>query len=100
MFDGQKYVTCGVNSSVDPNIQLFIWNLIENLKSKIQLDYLQVFELSKIIYLGKPAQKLTHSQEIPYHTQEYILSNDEPVDQKIYIIDDYTHSTMLLAEEY
>ena len=100
MFDGQRYVTAGVSSSVDPNVQLFILNLIEELKGKIQLDYLQVFELSKIVILGRFVQKIVHSQEIPHHRQEYIINTIDPIDEKVFVIDDGPCSTMLLSHEY
>lgn len=100
MFEGKRYITAGVSSTIDPSVQLFIWNLIEKLKSKIQLDYLQVFELSKIVHSGRFAQNLVHSQEIPHHRQEHFLNNIEPIDVKIYAIDDGMHCTMLLSNEY
>lgn len=100
MFNNKRYVTAGVNSTIDPSVQLFIWNLIEVLKSKIQVDYLQIFELSKIVRSDGSAQMIVHIQEIPHHRQEYILSNTETVDRKIYAIDDGMHCTMLLSEEY
>lgn len=100
MFDGQRYVTARVNSSIAPNVQLFIWNLIEDLKGKIKLDYLQVFELTKLLLLGRFVQRIVHSQEIPYHRQVYIINTFNPVDAKVYVISEGLHTTMLLAEEY
>ena len=45
-------------------------------------------------------QHITHSQEqLPYH-QELDVPCSDAVDAKIFVIDDTTHSTMLLAEEY
>ena len=60
-------------------------------------DYLQVFELN--IEDGK--QKVIHAQEVPEYKAEYLFSIDTPLFcGKIFVIDDETHSTMLLAEEY
>jgi hypothetical protein len=100
MFNNKRYITAGINSTIDPKIQLIIWNLIENLKSTMHLDYLQVFELSKAQRSGITLQKLVHSQEIPEYRQEYILTDVEALDEKIFVIDDETHCTLLLAEEY
>ncbi|MDF2800375.1 MAG: hypothetical protein K0S61_278 [Anaerocolumna sp.] len=100
MFNSKRYITAGVNSSIDPKIQITIWNLIENLKSKLSLDYLQVFELSKVQQSGITLQRLVHIQKIPNYRQEYILTDVEASDEKIFVIDDQTHSTMLLAQEY
>lgn len=100
MFDGKRYGTAGINATVDHGIQLFIWNIIEELKSRTQLDYLQVFDLTKVLLFGRFVQKIVHSQEIPHHRQEYIINTINPVDAKIYVIDDEAYSTMILAEEY
>lgn len=31
---------------------------------------------------------------------EYLIPSEAPITQKVYVIDDGDHSTMLLAEEY
>ena len=59
-------------------------------------DYFQVFEL-------KPAgnlQSITHTSEKPEYRMEYLIPTDSPITEKLYIIDDGDHSTMLLASEY
>jgi len=46
-------------------------------------------------------QKIVHSQEQPQYKKEYSFKCPTlPIDAKIFVIDDNTHSTMLLAEEY
>ena len=46
-------------------------------------------------------QKITHTQEEPEYRMEYLISSDAPIFVgKIFVIDDETHVTMLLAEEY
>ena len=93
MFENQRYITRGVSQKVDLPLQLFMWQCIEELD--VPKDYLQVFELSA--ENGK--QKIKHIQEEPEYRQEYLI--DAPVFiGKIFVIDDETHSTMLLAEEY
>ena len=59
-------------------------------------DYLQVFSLSE----HNSRQRIVHSQESPEYNREYFFENDSPVTEKIFVIDDGTHSTMLLANEY
>ena len=41
-----------------------------------------------------------HEQEQPTYRYELDVPCDDAVDAKVFIIDDLTHSTMLLAEEY
>ena len=41
-----------------------------------------------------------HSQEEPAYERTFTFPTDEPITAKIFVIDDETHSTMLLAEEY
>ena len=60
------------------------------------LDYLQVFELKPVGCL----QSITHISEEPEYHMEYLLPMDTPIADKVYIIDDGDHSTMLLANEY
>lgn len=102
MFDGQKYTTNGISNKVPMATQLIMWTMVENLKTKISsLDYLQVFELSiKFDSAGKPEQHIKHFQECPPHETEFTIKSDMPVEERIYIIDDKTHVTMLLASEY
>jgi len=45
-------------------------------------------------------QKITHTQEVPEYKKEYIFNTGTVITAKIFVIDDKTHSTMLLAEEY
>ncbi len=92
MFDKEKYVTSGVDSTVPPFLQYFMWNAIDTMDVP-EKDYLQIFKLS--------SQHIIHSQEQPPYCRKYsIMSSSTPLKAKIYVIDDYTHSTMLLAEEY
>ena len=96
MFQNQKFITKGVSENISLLLQLFLWHLIEEMPPP--KDYLQVFRLT--IEDGK--QKIIHSQEVPWHKREYLLEmTDAPIFiGKIFVIDDDTHSTMLLAEEY
>ena len=100
MFENPKYITRGIAHEIPAEIQLGLWNMIENLKKNntIGLDYLQVFRLSNKD--GK--QKIIHIQEEPeYHSEIVVAFSCPPVDnKKVFVIDDGAHSTMMLAEEY
>ena len=45
-------------------------------------------------------QHIVYEQEQPPYRYELDVSCDDAVDTKVFVIDDLTHSTMLLAEEY
>lgn len=102
MFENQKYMTNGVLHKIPLEAQMIIWAMIEDLKTKIKtVDYLQIFELTvKNDDTGKPTQQVKHFQERPPYKVEIIVSCGASVNEKIYVIDDETHSTMLLASEY
>ena len=92
-FKNKRFITTGVDSDVSPLLQLFMWHCIDAMPPP--KDYLQIFELSA--ENGKV--RIKHIQEETGYRQEYLI--DAPVlVGKIFVIDDETHSTMLLAEEY
>lgn len=62
----------------------------------VDKDYLQVFSLS--VENGK--QRIIHAQEIPEYSKEYVFNTGTSITDKVFVIDDKTHSTMLLANEY
>ena len=94
MFDNNRYLTCGVDSLIPLDLQLFLWDCVERMPAP--KDYLQVFELSA----AGPMQSITHSSEEPEYHMTYLIPSDAPITETLYIIDDGDHSTMLLAEEY
>lgn len=72
-----------------------MWKMIYDLE--IPRDYLQVFQLS----VKDGQQMIVHSQEVPAYKKEYlIVTAIELITAKIFVIDDETAVTMLLAEEY
>ena len=102
MFDNvSRYITRGVGNRIPLDIQIFIWQLIEDLKDTVgKVDYLQVFDIS-IADKTEETVRIIHSQEVPQYKKIWIVKASEPCDnEKIFVIDDDTHSTMLLAEEY
>ena len=57
VFDNSRYLTCGVDSTIPLELQLFLWECVERMPAP--KDYLQVFELSA----AGPMQAITHSSE-------------------------------------
>ena len=102
MFDkNSRYITSGIQHRIPLELQLFLWDCIETLKEQEkELDYLQIFELSKERDYGVFYQKIEHRQEVPEFNKTYKLFSQQIVNAKIFVIDDEDHSTMLLAEEY
>ena len=94
MFDNSRYLTCGVDSTIPIELQLFLWECVERMPAP--KDYLQVFELSS----SGSMQSIVHSSEEPEYRKVYMITSDTPITEKLYIIDDGDHSTMLLASEY
>lgn len=92
-FRSQRFLTRGVASSIPLPLQLTMWGMIEQIPTP---DYLQIFTLT-----GKDGeQSILHEQEEPVYCRKVLLPYPYPVNAKVYVIDDDTHCTMLLAEEY
>ena len=51
-------------------------------------------------YQNATGQHIVHKQEQPPYRYELDVPCDDAVSAKVFVIDDLTHSTMLLAEEY
>ena len=90
-FKNKRFVTKGIADKVPLCLQLFMWMCIDVLPC--EKDYLQVFEFTEA--------GVTHSQEEPEYIQEYLAGGDAPIFiGKVFVIDDGSYLTMLLAEEY
>ncbi|MBF0546515.1 MAG: hypothetical protein HQM08_18865 [Candidatus Riflebacteria bacterium] len=101
-FTGKRYMTCGVHQEVDLVLQMYLWKLVDDLL-RLQpnsVDYLQIFELLPEEKNGILLQKIVHRQEVPPYSKIHQIFILQPIQQKIYIIDDIEHVTMLLSEEY
>ena len=97
MFEKNKgrYLTGGVSAEIPTELQIFMWSAIDRMPEP--KDYLQVFRLT----VENGLQVIHHSSEQPEFEMTYILAAaDTKITQKIYVIDDGEHCTMLLAEEY
>ena len=99
MFDKDKYLTAGVDANIPLIAQLFMWDMIETARSKIKLDYLQIFKLKPAKVDSAVVQVVEHSQEVPVFHQTAAFPCDAPITAKVWVIDDETHCTMLLPEE-
>ena len=95
MFQNNRYLTRGVSERIPLELQLLMWNALNAIPEP--KDYFQVFRLSVL----NGIQCIEHEQEEPPFKRKYLLPMIEnPITEKVYIIDDGDHSTMLLAEEY
>lgn len=97
-FNNDKYITAGIQNSIDEKIQMLLWELIGRLGE--DRDYLQVFDISVVSGKNKNQLKIVHKQEEPQYIKTYYILDEQFINAKIFVIDDETHSTMLLAEEY
>lgn len=99
MFDNPRYLTRGVNTNISLFLQTLLWDMIDEMQ--IKKDYLQVFKLIPVEIGGETVLKIVHTQEKPSYERTVILSRlTQPIQGKIFVIDDGNHSTMMLAEEF
>ena len=99
----QRYMTTRIEQELDKSFIAYIWELIEEEKKHVKLDYLQVMKLTKEIDIdGKiMMQRIVHSQEQSPYQQVYFISVDEKlIEGKIFLIDELDYCVMLFAEEY
>lgn len=90
-------MTRGFQDTIPLDLQITIFQLIDELKTKSKMDYLQVFELQTE---GKYIQKLEHRMEQPEYKKIYRFVFTKPTTAKVFVIDDGDHTTAMLAEEY
>lgn len=94
MFTNKRYLSRGVDDTIPIELQLFMWACIDQLPEP--RDYLQIFDLEQV----GDMQSITHRSEQPEYHKVYLFPSEKPITEKIYVIDDSTHSTMILASEY
>ena len=95
MFDDQKFLTRGVMAEIPLWLTNLMWHMVLTMEVE-EKDSLQVFTLTKTA----TGQHIVHEQEQPPYRYELDMPYDDAVNAKVFVIDDLTHSTMLLAEEY
>ena len=95
-----RYITRGANEKLDLRLQLILWSMIDKFNEDgKELDYLQVFKVRKC----KEGIVIEHSQEVPEYKEKYVIALDDiEINEsiKVFFIDDYKYSTMMLAREY
>src|SRR5690625_1171861 len=95
----KRYMTRTIDEIVHAEIQMILWNLIEEQgKAEKELDYLQVFELE----ISDGRQRIVHRQEVPERKYEwvYTLQYTNPIDQTSWCMDSEEYQMMLLPNEY
>lgn len=95
MFNNQKYLTRGVEREIPSWLVNLIWCMVMTMEVP-KKDCLQVFTLTKTA----TGQHIVHEQEQPPYRYELDVECPNAVDAKVFVIDDRTYSTMLLADEY
>ena len=95
MFENQKFLTHGITAQLPLWMINMLWLMILTMEVS-EKDYLQVFKLTKT----PTGQHIVHEQEQPPYRYEFDVPCDNEANAKVFVIDDLTHSTMLLAEEY
>ena len=100
MFQNDRYITRGIQTEIPVFTTILLWEMIEAARQETTLDYLQVFRLYPAYEKGESMQKIVHTQEQPPYQKTVCFPCEHPVQAKIFCIDDETHSTMLLADEY
>ncbi len=106
MFESKakRYVTRGISERVPLHIQFLCWHLIDEAvkKKDMEIDYLQIFEFKR----SSNQEKITviHRQEQPEFKRNVEVAITSDLlgfkELKLWVIDDTTHQTMLLPEEY
>ena len=102
MFTIKRYATRGIANEIGLELQLILWAMIDNRKNKgIEVDYLQVFELSIARKGGVYVQKVLHKQECPPVSDRYYLPMIEtPIKMTIWAMDNEEYCTMLLQKHF
>ena len=95
MFENQKFLTWSVENEIPSWLINLMWHMVLTIEVEGK-DYLQVFTLTKT----STSQHIVHEQEQPPYRYELDVPCDDAVNAKVFVVDDLTHSTMLLAEEY
>ena len=95
MFENLKFLTRGVEREIPSWLVNLMWHMVATMEAA-QKDWLQVFILTKTL----TGQHIVHEQEQPPYRYELDVECADAVDAKVFVIDDRTYSTMLLADEY
>jgi len=96
-----RYITKGISSEILFYLQNLMWIMIDSMEID-KKGYLQIFKLEKDVVNGVIFQKIIHKQEQPEYEKTVTIPviGKDIVNKKVFVIDDVSHCTMLLAEEY
>lgn len=103
MFDPPRYATSEIVETLSPEIQSTLWSMVDllRLRSGVKPDSLQSFKLAPSVYQRDALnQVILHRQEQPHYIATNLMSVDQPVTAKVFVIDDGEHATMMFASEY
>jgi len=100
MFDNDRYMTSGISADVPLELTIYLWVLIDEMKGKLEIDYLQILSIESEPHDKGYKLTVTHSQEIPSYKKIHEIYSEKSIQGKIFVIDDQSHSTMLWAHEY
>ncbi|WP_440697289.1 DUF960 family protein [Bacillus subtilis] len=96
----QRYVTRAIVDGVNLDLQLILWNIMDNVvaKRKDQLDYLQVFNIS----VKEKDIKIINRQEQPFIEEEFLIGKSTFAIQNktVWIIDEREKQIMLFPSDY
>lgn len=104
-----RHMTRGIADGMHPFLNKYIWHIIDgHLEAGIELDYLQIFTIQKIsdkhINIRHKQEETENTDDIDesFHLElrEELPEEYDFTSEKIYVIDDVSHSTMLFADEY
>lgn len=92
--------TKGVEYRISKDIINMIWIMIDELSMIKKIDYLHIFNF----YIKRSNLVIEHRQEMPRYRKAHTIRDIEEVHKyngvKVYVIDDYDYSIMMLASEY
>ena len=92
---GKRYMTIRIAETLHIEIQLLLWNLIDDRVAKgEELDYLQVFELS----MKNGKQWIVHRQEQQPAKQQWIVEfhHTKPITSIIWCMDNGVEGQMMM----
>ncbi len=92
--------TKGVEYCISQEIINYLWSMIDDLSMIKKIDYLQIFYFK----IKRNNLVIEHRQEVPRYRKKYTFTHLNEVYRyrglKVYIIDDYDYSIMMLSSEY
>lgn len=99
MFNVKKpfYITRGVKEEIHPVLIKEMIDSVMRLKKSVAVDYLQIFKFSQ----EGDKTWIEHIQEEPAHKKTLMFKGiPNKFEEKVYIIDNGSYITVLLADEY